>query len=273
MAGMTSDAPPAVFLTFSPAGGGGGKPVAVFTDGHGDIQARAAAAGAALSVFVTGQDDLNVHLELFTPQGRRGSSDSGALAALAFLQERGSLGDALSVHMGGEEFSAQWCTGEWSLLQGTATVHEVDADLSPLGLLARPAWVASAGRPNLVVQLPDLNALAAFRPDAEAISAVNRATGTTGLVLFTPGGAGRADVTLRCFGPLKGFLEDAASSNMFACLTGVLCAGAFLEAGVQIIRGAQVMPGRPAQLTAQFTPVPGGAEAVWVGGPVVRVGG
>lgn len=256
---------PALYRVLAAPGGGGGKTVALFAGASGDLQASAAGAGAPLSVFVEEAGLSGVSLRIFTPTREKGSSDSGALAALTFLQPRGVLLDVVDVQMGGEVLSAQLCGGEWLLRQGDVTAAEQAVDLSPIGLTGA-AHLASAGRPNLTLEVPDLATLDTFVPDAEAISTVNRATGTTGLILYTPGGEGRADVSFRAFGPLKGFVEDGASSNMFACLVGTLGRRGLLPGNLNLIRGMQRMPGAPARLTAQFTLSPDGAADVWVGG-------
>jgi PhzF family phenazine biosynthesis protein len=256
------------------AQGEGGKAVAVFSgpEMEGDLQARAAQAGAPLSVFVESVSLSEVSLRVFTPATEKGSSDSAALAALTHL--RPHLLDVAEVQMGGETLPAQLCGGEWLLRQGVpevagAEVAGTGADLSaPLGLTPERIWTASLGRPNLVVEVGSLAALDAFVPDAEAISALGRATGTTGLIVFTPGGPGRADLSFRAFGPLKGFLEDAASSNMLACAVGVLGASGRLPGDTNLLRAAQRRPGQPARLSVQFAPVAGGTE-VWVGGGAV----
>ncbi|UBV41556.1 PhzF family phenazine biosynthesis protein [Deinococcus taeanensis] len=250
--------------------GAGGKPVTVFLN-PGDEQDRARQAGTPLSVFVQASDPASVTLRVFTPHGEKGSSDSAAIAALSALQETGLLLDVVEVtqgdpQTGAEVQPAQLCGGEWLLRQGLVTVQAVHADLSPLGLTSGTAWVAATNRTNLVAEVADLPALDAFTPDDAAISAVNRATGTTGLILFTPGGPARAEVSFRAFGPLKGFSEDAASSNMLACLTGVLDHLNHLPEGATLIRAAQRRPGQPARLSAQYARTTGGTD-VWVGGP------
>ncbi len=242
-----------------------GKTVAVFAHADGDLQALAAQAAAPLSAFVDSADFSGVSLRIFTPTREKGESDSAAVAALAHLFAAGQIADVTEVSMGGRSVGAQLCGGEWLLLQGDVTAAELEADLSPIDLIGT-AWTASAGRANLVVQVPDLTTLDAFSPDAAAISALNRATDTTGLILYTLASEGREDVSFRAFGPLKGFIEDAASSNMFACLTGVLAAREQLPAGAETIRGAQRQPGQCARLTAQFVPTATGAGGVWVGG-------
>ncbi len=243
--------------------GEGGKLVAVFADAQGDLQARAARAGAPLSVFAQAPSVSEVALRVFTPDHEKGASDSAAVAALTHL--RPHLLDVAEVRMGGETLPAQLCGGEWLLRQGVPDVVEMTADLSLIPLDAEKTWVSSLGRPNLVAEVSDLAALDAFTPDEEAISAVNRATGTTGLIVFTPGGPGRTDLSLRTFGPLRGFLEDAASSNMLACVVGVLGTSGRLPADTNLLRAAQRMPGRPARLSVQFGEVAGGTE-IWVGG-------
>lgn len=270
---------------FAAPDGSGGKQVAVFPGG-GDEQARAAASGAPLSVFVQAADPTGLRLRVFTPTREKGSSDSAAIAALSAVQGSAGLLDVVEVTQGdpvaggsgagGEVQMAQLCGGEWLLRQGVVTVQAVTADLSALGLSGpglSPAglvWVAGTGRPNLVVEVADLGALDAFVPDDAAVGGVNRATGTTGLILFCMGGPARADVSFRAFGPLKGFTEDAASSNMLACLTGVLGHLGRLPAEGNLIRAAQRRPGQPARLSAQYAPADGGTE-VWVGGRVTPV--
>lgn len=269
---------PHIFDVFPPRGQPGGKRVAVFDGSPADpteqLQARSAAAGVPLSVFVQAAAPGAVHLRVFTPTREKGESDSASIAALNWAQD--SLGaDFAEVTTGMVSTPAQLCGGEWLLQQGVVDVQEVEVDVSSLRLAEVGAiHTASTARPNLVMELPTLEALDAFHADADTISSVNTSTGTTGLVLYTihapaQGPQRRADVSFRCFGPLKGFLEDAASSNMFACLTGVLNARGQLDPEGSLIRGAQRRPGQPATLTAQYGTV---QEAVWVGGQAVRAG-
>ncbi|WP_245556395.1 PhzF family phenazine biosynthesis protein [Deinococcus aquatilis] len=248
-----------------------GKTVTVFATAAGDLQAQAKEAAAPLSAFIQSADFSGVSLRIFTPTREKGESDSAAVAALAHLFAAGQIADVTEVQMGGQSVGAQLCGGEWLLLQGDVTAAQIQADLSPVGL-SGTAHTASAGRANLVIQVQSLAALDAFTPDSAAISDLNRATDTTGLILYALESEGREDVSFRAFGPLKGFTEDAASSNMFACLVGVLAARDQVPAGAETIRGAQRQPGRFARLTAQFVPTATGAGGVWVGGKAVNNG-
>lgn len=242
--------------------GNGGKTVAVARDATGDLEAQAQTSGAPLTVFIQDASPTLLSLAAFTPSGLKGFSDTAALAALFHVQSE--LGDLAEVQMGGETVTAQRCGGDWLLRQGEVEVAAVDADLSGLGLGGGRLWRASAGRPNLVAEVSE-QALRQFEPDADAIAAVNQATGTTGLILFAPDGPRGAAATFRAFGPLKGFLEDAASCNMAACLVGALGNAGLLPDDTNLVRLGQAMPGRPARLSAQFGPGEGGLD-VWIGG-------
>ncbi len=269
-----------LYRVLSPARSPGGKLVSVFPDAGGDLQARAAAAGTPLSVFIQYFNVSDVVLRVFTPTREKGESDSGAVAALAWLFGRSQILDVADVQMGGETTPSQLCGGEWLLRQGDAAAQAASSDgvAERLGLPGVGAvHTAQIARPNLVVELDSLEALQAAAPDPESVKALGEATGTTGLLLYVQVGApelnvlglGRADVAFRAFGPLRGFVEDAASSNMFACLVGVLGARGLLPEDAGLLRGLQLKPGQPARLTAQYVTQPGGASNLWVGGSAV----
>ena len=144
----------------------------------------------------------------------------------------------------------------------------------PSGWACRACAVHAAriARPNLAVELDSLEVLQNIFPDTEAVRALGLATDTSGLLLYVQGGVpelGYAIISFRAFGPLRGFEEDAASSNMFACLVGVLGARGLLPDQAGLLRGLQLMPGRPARLTAQYVARSDGASDLWVGGSAV----
>ncbi|WP_291425727.1 PhzF family phenazine biosynthesis protein [Deinococcus sp.] len=267
---MTQPRPEAIYDVFQGRHGSGGKQVAVFGSADGDLQAAAAAAGTPLSVFIESADLTRLCLRVFTPTREKGESDSASVAALTHRQPH--LLDMTEVLSSHPATPAQLCGGEWLLGQGVVSVQPTRLPTLALELPdPGPAHIAGTGRPNLLIEVPSLEALEQFTPEAGAISELGRATDTTGLILYTtaplPADQGRADVCFRAFGPLKGFLEDAASSNMFACLTGVLAQRGQLAPDNNLIRGAQRQPGRPSRLTAQYGQPD---EAVWVGGSAVR---
>ncbi|WP_420596159.1 PhzF family phenazine biosynthesis protein [Deinococcus sp.] len=266
-----TDLVPTLYRIYAAPRTEGGKLVSVFPTAEGDWQAQAKKAGTPLSVFIERLDDHGAHLRVFTPTRDKGDSDSAAIAALSDLQTAGQIADVSSVWMKGEEYPAQLCGGEWLLKQGDVSVLDTpEADFGPLAIQPQHVQIATTGRPNLLADMPSLNALTDFQPDVDTIRQLGRETNTTGLILYTLD-TERADVAFRAFGPLKGFTEDAASSNMFACLVGALSVLGALPENEPLVRGLQMMPGVPSRLSAQYAPQPGGASDVWVGGAARRL--
>jgi predicted PhzF superfamily epimerase YddE/YHI9 len=264
---MTSALP---YRVYAVSGTDGGKRVAVFTDAAGDLQTRAADSGAPLSAFIDRLDEHGAHLRVFTEARDKGESDSAALAALSWLFAQGQVADVASVWMKGLELPAQLCGGEWLLLQGDVSVKAVsDSEFGTLGFTPASIQIAQTKRPNLLLQIGSLAELDTLQLDMDAVREVGGHTGTTGLIVYALD-AGRADVAFRAFGPLKGFDEDAASSNMFACLVGALSVRSLLPENEPMVRGLQRMPGSPSRLSAQYAPQENGAGSVWVGGAAVR---
>lgn len=257
----------------------GGKVVAVYPEAQkldaAQMQRLAAGSGAPLSLFVTGLELGQVTLRAFTPTREKGESDSGAVAALSWLYRAGLIPDVTDVLMQDLQ-SAQLCGGEWLLRQGDAEAKTLE--LRPLevartlGLGARalapfPVTQASAGRPNLVLPLRDHASLDAAVPDLNAISELNRETGTLGLIAFTTPGRRGEHADFRAFGPLKGFGEDNASSNTYASLLAALSLLELLPPDEPLIQVSQgEATGRPSRLTAQALLDGPEAREVWVGG-------
>lgn len=262
------------YQLFWPSVGEGGKVVAVTAEKKADFQAIAKVAQAPNTAFVTQCSAEQLTLRVFTPKGEREASDSASLAALNFMMARGAIGDTCDVNMGGQLTAAQWCTNEWLLQQGVVQVEAVEhANIEPLGVnVIWPIHSAHTARTNLVIQVSDLSTLDHFVPDAAVIETLNKATDTTGLILYAleapvDGPQRRVDFSFRCFGPLKGFVEDAASSNMLACLTGVLLEKKQLDVEAQMWRAAQRKPGQPSVLSVQCA---GPGLPVWIGGQAIE---
>ncbi len=272
----------------------GGKHIAVFESADtakGNLQAQAQDAGAGVSVFIDKVVPEGVFLEVYSPAGRKGESDSGALAALRHLQERGDVADLASVWMDGQEFAAQLCGGEWLLKQGqaqasvlaldpaqaTAVVGLRAADVRPNTPLVRSATLnadGSLGRANLLLAVTDHAALDRAQPQPEAIAGLNRDTDTLGLIVYTVPGRLREDTDFRYFAPLKNITEDNASSNTFATLVAGLSVLGLLSAKEPVFRASQgYAQGKPSRLTAQATLYAGGANDLWVGGQAQKVNG
>lgn len=270
-----------------PRGQAGGELVSVFADSAhaevvGALAEQAKAAETPLSVFIAACEDGTVSLYAFTSRGEPSSSDSASLAALHFLTEAGRLGDWASVTSpSGDDVSAQLCGGMWLLAQGKPNAKPLllSAEAQtliqgwPVPLSEAPLSEAQLTQTTLLLPVRDLAALQDFSPDAPTLSALGQMTGCAGLVLYVlaapeePLGLRRADVSLRAFVLAEG-QEEVVSSEKCACLVAGLGARGLWPTDSSMLRAAQLAPGQPALLTAQFSEV---GETVWVGGSAERL--
>lgn len=262
------------YRTFAPRGQVGGELVTVFTQATGDLCAQARAAGTPLSAFITPCENGEVAVQVLTSGGDTPTDDPtpGYLAALKRLAEQGLLSDwaLLTSPTSTESTSAQLCGGIWLLSQGQPRAETCSLSAETLALLQ--GWpvqpeAAQLVQTTLLLPLPNLPALQNFLPDSSVLSELGRLTGCAGLVLYVPAAPPepalrRADVSLRTFDLPEG-REKAVSSHRCACLIAGLGARGLWPEESSVLRAAQLAPGQPALLTAQFSEV---GETVWVGG-------
>lgn len=129
---------------------------------------------------------------------------------------------------------------------------------------------ASVGLPFTLAEAPDLNTLAAAKPDLAAFE--RHFTGLPGDAVFLYVRTSKTSVQARMFAPLHGVLEDAATGSASAALTGFL---AHLDPAtdgtfdVSITQGVEL--GRPSQIHGSADKASGRVAAVRVGGPSVPV--
>jgi PhzF family phenazine biosynthesis protein len=265
------------------ANASGGKNITVYLDGAGlDHEAMLTLAqNRPLTVFVRPSEQAVAQLHCYTPKGHKAESDSAAIAALAAL---GATTHGLLAWA--DQSTVAWragkTPGQYLLLQGdplvTTSQIERAAVAAALGLDEDdlhedlPVLIGSLGRPNLIVPLKGALWLDAIESDGDKISLINRQSHSSGLVAFTFPGRGGAFIDARAFGPLRGFLEDAASSNMLACLAGYLAHARFFDAGVHEFLAAQGYAlGKASRLALKCTVTGDVASQVWVGGTAQAV--
>jgi PhzF family phenazine biosynthesis protein len=257
--------------------------VAVYLDSDGIMPAKMLeiAQSTPLSVFVGESEQALAKLSCYTPKGHKAESDSAAIAALAAL---GATAQGLLEwdNQSTVAWQAGKTPGQYLLLQGDPIVSEVEIErgavAAALGLDEDdlhedlPILIGSLGRPNLIVPLKGALWLDAIDSDSDKIGFVNRQSHSSGLVAFAFPGRGGAFIDARAFGPLRGFLEDAASSNMLACLAGYLAHTRFFDAGVHEFLAAQGYAlGKASRLALKCTVTGDVASQVWVGGTAQAV--
>ena len=261
--------------------GRGGSPTAVVDETPlGDAQRCAVpvAAGTSHVVFISTEDHRSgrpaVSMRFFTAAGELPACGHGTVAALAVLAQRAQtreyeavvrsggrtfLGQATG---GGDRYQAVFDPGPVQLRAPAAADSELV--LAALGVDPQQAStrcrVASVGRPRMLVQVGDRQALAELAPDVTRLREACDLLGLLGCYVYSaPSPPGRA--AARMFAPSIGVPEDIANANSTACLAAHLADHGFSQ--LEVDMGDWL--GEPSTIAATTRPGPGG--------PQVRVGG
>jgi trans-2,3-dihydro-3-hydroxyanthranilate isomerase len=261
--------------------GRGGSPTAVVDEMALTGAERCAvpvAAGTSHVVFIAteerGSGRTVASLRFFTAAGELPACGHGTVAALAVLAERAGIREYEAVLRSGgrtfvgraigsgDRYEAAFDPGPVDLR--TPTVTETGPLLSAVGIDPEgvPVWcrIAAVGRPRMLVQVRDRQALADLAPDMARLREVCDRHGLLGCYVYsTPSPDGRA--AARMFAPSIGVAEDIANANSTACLAAHLADRGFTALDVDM--GDSLC--EPSTITATTRPGPGGL--------LVRVGG
>ena len=261
--------------------GWGGSPTAVVDETSLSDAERCAvpvAAGTSHVVFISTEEHRSgraaVSLRFFTAAAELPACGHGTVAALAVLARRARtpeyeavlrsggrtfLGGATG---GGDRYEAAFDPGPVELR--APAWAEREPVLSALGidpqLASERCRIAAVGRPRMLVQVVDRQALAALAPDMTRLREACDRLGLLGCYVYdTPSPDGRA--AARMFAPSIGVPEDIANANSTACLAAHLAGHGFPALAVDM--GDSL--GEPSTIVATTRP--------GTGGPLVRVGG
>lgn len=136
-----------------------------------------------------------------------------------------------------------------------------------------PPRVWSAGVPQLMLRVADLDALTAARPDAAALAALGARDGWLGVSLYvlTEVDGGRVSAHVRHFAPLLGVPEDPVTGSAGAALGACLASAGLAspEGSLQMRISQGVAPGRVGEMAVRVRTDRDGALRVLIGGQVV----
>jgi len=176
-----------------------------------------------------------VSLRFFTASGELPACGHGTVAALAVIAARAQAAEReVLLQAGGRRFTGR-VAGSGDNYEATfdpgpvalraATAAECDLVLSALGAVARSTvgacQIAAVGRPRMLMEIADRQALAGLAPDMDALRRACDQLDLLGCYLYTsPTGNGQA--AARMFAPSIGVPEDIANANSTACLAAHL---------------------------------------------------
>lgn len=125
--------------------------------------------------------------------------------------------------------------------------------------------IADAGVTEVLLPVPDREALAAAAPDMERLAWLSQKLDVVGAHLFAPGGGADTAAYCRNFAPAWGIPEEAATGTSNGALTGYLWRRGLVRAGAvnRFVQGEAM--GRPSDIWSRLTEADGAAR-VEVGG-------
>lgn len=252
-----------------------GNPVAVLpdADGLGDerMQAIAAELGISETVFVLGGAE---RLRIFTPTRELPLAGHPVVGTTLDLVRLGRVA-AEGTHV----FATGAGATPVEVAGGVATMTqpplEICAEVEPAsvaaslrldpGAIVGPTRICTTtGIRHLFARLRDRETLAAIDAD---VAAVNRFTGTEGVVAWSDQGGG--ELAQRFFAPQIGIAEDPATGSAAGALAALRVLDGEAPGAVLVSQGAEL--GRPSEIRVEVGGAPGAPGAPRVGGQAVLV--
>ena len=184
----------------------------------GLMQAIACRNRLSETAFVV-RDGADWQIRWFTPTAEVDLCGHATLASAAVIFERtDESGDTLRFSSRSGPLAVRRAAVDFVLdfpsrPPGAATPALAAAQATALGVTPESCWIADD---NLLAVLPDEAAVRAARPDAEAVAALSREEGVTGLIVTAPGAT--ADFVSRYFAPAVGVPEDPVTGSAHCTL-------------------------------------------------------
>jgi trans-2,3-dihydro-3-hydroxyanthranilate isomerase len=246
------------------------------------MQALAFELNLSETVYVLEPADgaADARLRIFTPARELPMAGHPVVGAAWALRDAGRMGARGAVETGAGTLAVRaegdraWMVQARPEAGPVVDAGEVAAACGTVAAGWPPAQVVSTGMPQLMVPVPGLDALAAARPDAAALTALGARDGWGGVSLYVlleqDGGAALARV--RHFAPALGVLEDPVTGSAAGAL-GARLAAAGLGAGgalaLTVLQGEEL--GRPGRVEVSVRLEDGAPVEVEVGGAVAAV--
>jgi len=260
-----------------------GNGLCVFPDARelsdAEMQALARETNQSETTFVLPPTVEGAHYRarIFTPGGELKFAGHPTLGTAATLVNIGKLVGPELVQESAAGLTRVFVTPDKVILQAPPprVLGEVEAErvARAVGVpVLRPTLIES-GIAHLVMQVADLETLAAAQPDTTALTALSQELGCTGALLFCLQSAGNAYLRARLFAPLFGITEDPATGSAGAPLGAYLHQSGLLPGAASSFWYEQgVEMGRPSRLWLEVAAQHDGALRVAVGGAVTPVG-
>lgn len=257
--------------------GRGGNPAGVVLDADAlDPSARlaiAARVGLSETAFVSRSPSETIRLEFFTPTRQIAHCGHATIATFALLRELGRVGEGTSTKETIDGVRRVIVDGDVVSMEQRApaiaqlTMEDAQSIERSIGAATLGSWIVDTGNGFAAIEMASRDALAAVRPDFEAIARMSEALDLVGYYLFTRD-TGRDDriATTRMFAPRYGIPEEAATGMAAGPLAGLLHARQGLGTDLVIEQGALMTPPSPSAITVRLETQDGSVVRLFAGG-------
>ena len=143
-------------------------------------------------------------------------------------------------------------------------LHSLGLDPAQMPLASAPA-IVSTGAPFLLLELRELEQLAALRPSQAAIEQLSMAHGLIGFYVFVQTASGGYDAAARMFAPAFGIDEESATGMAAGALTALLHQRTGIIRLI-IAQGDWMTPSSPSRLYSEVRSFSRDQADIWVGG-------
>jgi len=246
------------------------------------MQGLAAELGLSETAFVLPPEDERhaARLRIFTPARELPMAGHPVIGAAWVLATSGRMPSRALLETGVGPLEVRVSGTVATMTQTTPQAGPV-VDPTPVaqacGLEAAdspPAQVWSTGLPQLMVPVPSVEALAAARPDAEALAALGEAGGWVGVSFYAVEGtrASGVEARVRHFAPGAGVLEEPGTGSAAGALGACLAEAGFgRDSALQLVVRQGIEMGRPGEIAVRVDQPDGGPPRVQVGGRVIAI--
>lgn len=239
---------------------------------EGLMQAIAAELRYSETAFVRRDGDSRYTVRYFTPKGEVDICGHATIATFSLLHRLGLADGPCSLRALAGELEVM--AGQHVMMQMAAphiiaTIEETKEIYNALGIRdyrpALPVQVVSTGLPDLMIQVPTVEALNALQPDMEAIAELTRQHEALSFHVFAFGDDGHT-AHVRDFAPACGVPEESATGTANAALTHYLATHGIIATGDHRFLQGEAM-GRPSVVETRLM----ADGSVWVGGSAAIV--
>ena len=210
------------------------------------------------TAFIRRHSNKEFTIRYFTPKAEVELCGHATIASFYLLHHEGLASGTCLCHTLAGDLRIE--AGEEVMMQMAmprivATIEEADEIYKALGVSdyqpSLPVQIAYSGLPDLMIPLPDVNALQALNPDMEAVAAITKKYDAVSFHVFAFANDGYT-AHVRDFAPLYGVPEESATGTANAALTYYLRQNGYIDAEAECAFLQGEAMGRPSTVASRI---------------------